>query len=372
MFFITFSTLWSITFFILLTYLTGVISVLTYILPLPTANTKYTWSKIFRNSTLINGFDLLWVVLTPYILILALNNLYVLPSVSAWFGHIIITSFQTKMLYTIIMFFILMTCIFFSTTYFSSREIYDYTITTYNFAYWLTILFMSNSIFSMVFVIEVISTLILLLIVTSAFSTTFFYRNLNLSFGHILQQSLPHSHLQSLLYFFWISLISSLNLFLFFLLLYTKILTLDWFLMEYIFYYYVNVSGLSDIASLGLYWLIMVFCIFVKCGISPLFLWKPTFFKGIPIYTLFFYICFFYFFLFLFIIHFLTSYFTEIFYFYTIVTLLFVILGLVTLLCIICESYYLKVFMAISSILNSLFVILAMTANHSTTIFFWL
>ena len=270
------------------------------------------------------------------------------------------------------MFFILVCFIFFSSIYFSSREIYDYVITTYNFCYWLIILFMANSIFTTIFIIEVISTLILLLLVTSTFSTTFFYRNLNLSFGHILQQSLPHTHLQSLLYFFWISLVSSLNLFLFFLLMYTKTLTLDWFLLEYIFTYYINVSSILDTFSLGLYWLIMIFCIFVKCGITPLFFWKPTFFKGIPIYTLFFYIVFFYFFLFLFIIHFLTTYFSEIFYFYTLVSVLSIVFGLIILLCIVCESYYIKIFMAISSILNSLFVLLSITANHHSTLFFWL
>ena len=372
MFFISFSSLWSFTFFFLFTYLTGLISLITYLLPILTSNTKYSWSKVLKTGILINGLDLLWVFITPYLILIFLNNLWVLPSISVWFGHLIITSFQLKINYLILSFFILVCFIFFSSIYFSSREVYDYVITTYSFCYWLVILFMSNSIFATIFVIEVISTLILLLLVTSTFSTTFFYRNLNLSFGHILQQSLPHTHLQSLLYFFWISLISSLNLFLFFLLMYTKTLTLDWFLLEYIFTYYVNVSSSIDIFSLGLYWLIMIFCIFVKCGITPLFFWKPTFFKGIPIYTLFFYIVFFYFFLFLFIIHFLTTYFSEIFYFYTLVSVLFIVLGLIVLLCIVCESYYIKVFMAISSILNSLFVLLAITANHHSTFFFWL
>jgi len=364
--------MWSFSFFLVITYLTGVTSLITYLLPLPALNNKYTAAQVQYKSSLVNGLDLLWIAATPYIILLLLNSLWVSPTLSAWFGHIVLTTFQSKMIYFIITGFLLTTLVFMSTTYFSSREIYDYVVVTYNFCYWLVILFMSNSIFTTVFVIEVISTLILLIIVTSTFSTAFFYRNLNLSFGHILQQSIPHSYLQSVLYFFWISLISSLNLFLFFLLLYTKLLTLDWFLLDYVFTYFISVGSVSDVASIGIYWLVMVFCIFVKCGVSPLFLWKPTFFKGTPVYTLFFYICFFYFFLFLFVVHFLTSYFTEIFYFYTAVTILFVILGLISLLCIMCESYYLKVFMAISSILNSLFVILALSASHNLSLYFWL
>jgi len=115
-----------------------------------------------------------------------------------------------------------------------------------------------------------------------------------------------------------------------------------------------------------------MFCIFLKCGIAPLYIWKPTFFKGIPFYTIFFYICFFYLFLFLFIIHLLTSYFSEIFYFYSVVTLVFVVTGLITLLFIVCESYYFKAFLAISSILNSLFVILALSTTHNVDLFLWL
>jgi len=372
MFFITFSSLWNFSFFFLLTYLTLIISIVSYVLPVIVSHTKYASSSNKTNFWFISGFDLSWLFITPYVLFILSGSLWVSPALSSWFGHIVFSAFQLKMSYLIIWLFVIMLLVFFNTTYFSSRENYDYLIVTFNFCYWILLLFYANTIFTTIFIIEVLSTLIFLLIITSTFSSTFFYRNLDLSFGHIFQQTTPTTYLQSILYFFWISLISSLNLFLFFLLLYLKLLTLDWYLMEYIFIYYVSVSGLKEIFTLGLSWFVMMFCIFLKCGIVPLFIWKPTFFKGIPLYTLFFYICFFYFFLFLFIIHFLTSYFSEIFYYYTAITLIFLLTGLFTLLFIICESYYFKAFMAISSILNSLFVILALSASHTVDLYFWL
>ena len=372
MFFITFSSLWNFSIFFLFTYLTIIISLISYILPIITSNTKYAISKDKTNFWFLNGFDLQLVFLTPYILYFLMTNLWVAPTISSWFGHIVFTSFQMKMSYFIILIFIIVTSVLLNTIYFSSRESYDYVIVTFNFMYWISVLFWTNTIFTTIFVIEVLSTLIFLLIITSTFSSGFFYRNLDLSFGHLFQQTTPTTYLQSILYFFWISLISSLNLFLFFLLMYVKLLTLDWYLMEYIFIYYVSISSIKDIFTLGISWFIMIFCIFLKCGIVPLFIWKPTFFKGIPLYTLFFYICFFYFFLFLFLIHFLTSYFSEIFYFFTIVNIIFIVTGLVFLLFIMCESYYFKAFMAISSILNSLFVILALSTTHSVDLYFWL
>jgi hypothetical protein len=142
--------------------------------------------------------------------------------------------------------------------------------------------------------------------------------------------------------------------------------------MEHIFIYFTSSASFKDLLSLGMTWFILIFCIFLKCGIAPLYIWKPTFFKGIPFYTIFFYICFFYFFLFLFIIHLLTSYFSEIFFYYSVVTFLFLISGLVMLLFIVCESYYFKAFLAISSILNSLFVILALSTTHNVDTLLWL
>jgi hypothetical protein len=148
---------------------------------------------------------------------------------------------------------------------------------------------------------------------------------------------------------------SESNLFLFILFLFIKIHTLDWFTLEHVFLYLTHVSSLKDLISLGCAWLVLLLSIFIKSGIAPLYLYKPTFFKGLPFYTLFFYICFFYFSFFIFTIHLLNSYFAEIFYFYSSIMTLLVLSGLVMLLFIICESYYLKIFLAISSILNSLF-----------------
>lgn len=150
--------------------------------------------------------------------------------------------------------------------------------------------------------------------------------------------------------------------------MYLKLHSLDWFTVEHIFSYLTLTTSYKNLSSVGLVWFVLLLSIFIKSGIAPLYLYKPTFFKGLPFYTLFFYICFFYFAFFLFVINLLNSYFSEIFYFYSIIMTTLVVLGLITLLFIICESYYLKIFLAISSILNSLFVFLALTSLHSQTI----
>ena len=261
---------------------------------------------------------------------------------------------------------------FCSTSYFSSKEIYDYVIVQFHFLYWVVLLFLTNSLFTTIFVIEVLSTLILLLIITSTFSTTFFYNNLDLSFGHVFQNSVPTTYIQSVLYFFWISLISSLNLFLLLIFLFLKLNSLDYYLIEHIFSFFISSSSPKEIASLWLVSFLLLFCIFLKCGLAPFFLWKLTFFRGLPTLAIAFYVCFFYFFIFLFFIHLITSYLSALFFCFAWVNLFFVVLGLGLITLVLWESLYVKTFIALSSILNSLLVLMALTASHTTQISFWM
>ena len=370
MFFLTFSSMWSFSFFICISYIILLTSVLTYLLPIFHTSTNNIIHKTKTYFSFINAFDVLWVYITSLILFVLLLNLCVCPSLSIWFGHLTLTSFQLKISYLILFTFTSYIIVFNSTTYFTSREIYDYVIVIFHFLYWVLLIFYANTIFTVIFIIEVIGTLIFLLVITSTFSSTFFYRNLNLNYGHLFQQSTPHTYLQSILYIFWISLVSSLNLFVFLLLFYFKVLTFDWFLIEHIFLYFINTNNVKDIATLGLIWFIILFAIFVKCGLAPLFIWKPTFFKGLPLYTLFFYVTFFYSSFYVFIIYFLLSSLSEVFFFYIMFFWIFIISGLFVLLTIICEAYYIKAFLAVSSIINSLLVFLAIASPHYVDVLF--
>ena len=310
----------------------------------------------------LSGFDLLWLLLTPLFLMISVNFTWTSPVISVWFGHLIFSAMQLKMSYLISIFFIFIWVSYCSSFYYSSQEIYDYTIVTYSFFLWTIFLFYSNNIFTVIFFIEVLSALITLLLITSVFSSTYFYNNLSLSTHSYFNQSTPFSFLQTLMFFFWISLISSLNLFLFLILFYLKFLTFDWFTIDSVFYYIVSVSDLKSLFFISLSWFTFMFCIFLKCGLVPFYFWKPMFFKGIPLHALFFYIFFFYFFIFYFFIYFFVIYLSELFYFNMFINLLMLIVGSIFLVFILCESYYIKSFLAMSSILNTLFVFLAMSS----------
>ena len=329
----------------------------------------------FRNSTnfqYLTGFDLMWLLLTPSLLLFFLTGSWTGPVCTIWFGHLIFSALQYKVFFLLFFSFSLLWLAYSSSFYYSSQEVYDYTIVTYSFFLWMLLMFYSNNLFTVIFFIEILSTLITLLLITSVFSTTYFYNNLSLSSHSYFNQSTPFAFLQTLMFFFWISLVGSVNLFVFLTLFYLKFLTFDWYTIESVFYYVVSVSDLKTIFFMSLAWFNLLFCIFLKCGLVPFYFWKPVFFKGIPLHALFFYIFFFYSSIFLFFIYFLVVYMNELFYFNLFINLILVLSGIVLILFILCESYYLKAFLAMSSILNTLLIFLAMSSFSATDFLFLL
>jgi len=255
--------------------------------------------------------------------------------------------------------------------YFSNKQTYDFIIIIFNFFYWIFFLFLSNNLFTFIFFIEILSTLIFVLLINSTFSTVYFYNNLDHNLHSYFSNSTPVFFLQTLMYFFWISLITSLNLFFFLVLFYIKFLTFDMNLFEFVFYNLTVLHDFKDLFSILIIWFNFLFCVFLKCGLVPFYFWKPIFFKGIPLHSLFFYV-FFYFYLFLFVIFFILTFATEIFFFFVFVNILLILIGFLMLLFILCEAYYLKAFFALSSIINTLFVFIALNGSQLPSILFFI
>lgn len=371
-YFNTFSSIWSLTFFFVIFYLIFVFTTTLYI----TSNAKdFSLTTSFNNSTkftYVPGLNLVLLVYSPIFLIFLLNLSWSSFSLMSWFGSLIWTSLQHKIMYFMLSAFSLLWLSYVISFYYSSSEIYDYTIVTYSFFLWLCFIFLSNNIITFIFLIEILSTLIMLLIITSTFSSAYFYNNLNLTQHNYFTQTLPTSYLNTIVFFFWISLVSSLTLFVFLTIFYLQFFTFDWNTTELVFYYIISLSNIKSIFTISLNWLLLIFCIFLKCGLVPFYIWKPIFFKGMPFHALLFYTTFFYFFLFYFFIYFFLFYLNELFYYNLFINIIILLVGLIVLLFIICESVYVKAFIAISSILNTLFVFLALNSYSVVDLIFFI
>lgn len=353
---VPFSSLWASLYFGSAVYHVFLISSLLYILPNLQLFADNSSSKSVTTFYSTDGIFLMRLLLTPVVLISVLHMCWCGPSLSAWFGHILFSNFQFKVSFVLFIFFSSYWLIFLPTVHYSTTLIFDYTATSFNFFLWTWVIFFSENIFTFIFFLELLSASITLLVTTSVFSSNHFYSNISFSKHSYFQTSAPTAFLQTLMFFFWITLVTSLSLFLFITLFYTKFLTFDWSLVDSILTYLLLGSSLKALFSLSISWFFLLLSIFLKCGIVPFYLWKPTFFKGLSILTLFFYVYVYYFALFFFFVYVLLFMFNEIFLFNISILIVLVVVATLSLTSLLFESFYLKAFLAMSSILNSLFI----------------
>lgn len=366
MLFLNVSNFLSSLVFLYMFYATSLICILLYLLPTLGEN-HFNSSSSFSNKNnfyLVRGVSISALVFQLLVVLLTILSYCVFLNSSIWMGHITMSTFSKKIFLLVFVITLAYFYSFLSYTNFCSRESYDFVIVNLNMTLWVYLLFFSNTIISSFFIIEVLSALLFLLLVTSAFSSSSFYNNLDFSSNYYVGGNMPSSFLRSIIFFFWVSLLSSLNLFLFTLILYLKLFSFDWFLLEHVFFYMISITSSNDLFLVGLVWYILLFSIFTKCGLAPFFFWKPTFFKGLSFNSIFFYISVFYFFIFLFFINFITLNFYFMFFFYHNIFLLITVAGLIMVMFLMIEAFYLKTFFAISSILNSLIIFLAMSSSH--------
>ncbi len=347
------------------------VSVILYLLPnlwlFADASASSSTSSFYST----DGVFLTKLLLAPIFAMFLIHTTWCGPALTAWYGHIIFSNFQFKVTYLLITFFVTYWFAFLSSVHFSSTLIFDYTATAFNFFIWIWAIFFSDNVFTFVFFLEILSASITLLLTTSTFSSTHFYNNLSFSTHSYFQSSTPTAFLQTLMFFFWITLVSSLSLFLFIVLFYTKFLTFDWSLIDAIFDYLVTTGSLRALYSSSVSWFFLLLCIFLKCGIVPFYLWKPTFFKGMPLLTLFFYTYVYYFSIFLYFVYVLLILMNELFMFNLNLLLAFILIATLGITVLLFESFYLKAFLAMSSILNSIFI-LYMTVSLQSTDFLFL
>ena len=362
---LSYSLLWSLTNCGVIIYTLLVSIVVFYLIPnlRSFSNSNFTGQK--KRFFWLPGTSVLPLFVTPLILISLTLLLWSGPSVVVWYSHLMYHNWHYRISYLVLFMFTVTLLTFLTTFVFTNNQVYDFIIVLYNFFFWVLLLFTSNNFFTLIFFIEVLSSMVLLLLLTSTFSTTYFYNTQNLSRHSFSSNSTPLIFFRAVLFFFWLSLIASLTLFFFLTLYYMKLLTFEWYLTESIFLFFINNSSFKSVYSLLLVWVLIVFCIFLKCGLVPFFFWKPVFFKGLTFHVLFFYLTFYYFFLLLFFVIFFLSHVNELFFFYSSVFLIFSVAGLLMIFFIFFESYYLKAFLAISSILNTLFIFFAMTNTQS-------
>ena len=321
-----------------------------------------TTAKATSKFVSISGLNALPALITPLLFLLTWVFLWSGPVVSSAFGHVFFSAFEKKISLLVLTLFLFYLLFLSTNSTFSTSESFDFLITTYHLTYWLPYLFLATNILSLSLVIEVLTGLVTLFLVTS-YNGSSNHTLSNPSHDQLTSLThLPTTFLYSLLTFFWTSLVTTLILFLFVLLFYSKFLTLEWSLINPLSSFIVHTATTHEISVVSFSWSFVLLCIFLKCAITPFYLWKPTFFKGISFTALLYYVLIYYFTIFLYFVYLMMSLFSDLFFLNTILFLTVMLVSLALLPSLLYETINVKSFFAVSSVINSTILLLVTLA----------
>ena len=273
---------------------------------------------------------------------------------SIWFGHFFFSLFIWKITLMIVCLFFVIICAITVLFPASRREYCDFLLVLINLFLWICFLFIANTLIAIFFIIEIITTLLMLLLIVT--SDNYFTDTALRTRGVRKSRNTFVTAFSSIFIFFWTSLLMSLFLFLTLLFCWKTFMTTDLFFIELIFYY--------DLFPRYYYFIIiflLFFSFFFKCGVVPFFFWKPFFFRYLPLVSIFVYVVLFYFILLIFFFYLTINFFFFFLQPFAFCFSLLLLVGFLFLFFILCESFYLKTFIALSSILNTILLFFPLT-----------
>ncbi len=223
-----------------------------------------------------------------------------------------------------------------------ARRDFDFLAFLLNFLWWNVILILGNSLIAFFFLIELLASLFLVVfVVTETLANDGRYGQ---------SVSRDSFSFESVSFLFWTSLVSSLLLFLSLLFFIFSLASADWFVLELLLITNSMPIRFSYFFVVGTFFITFTF---VKLGLPPFFLWKLVFFQGLPSRFLFFYVSIFFAMLFSTLFTFFLFCYIE---FLVPLTPLFFLFWMISLLIvqpILIETFYLKLFLAVSSVINA-------------------
>lgn len=364
--------IWSVAFFFCIFYVMTVFLLSASTLPLVFSFTDRHFKNAL-NYVHITAFTLHKFMSTPVIVLFLLTFSWVSITVNMWFGQIVMSSMQRNVTLLCVSSFGLVYYIYSTNIIYNTKDVYDFILVLFNTLIWTFLVFYSNNLFVVIFFIEILTGLTTLILITSAFSSTYNYQVWNFSKSLYFNSILPKNTLDTLIFFFWMSLISSLLLFVFLILFYTHMFTFEFSLVEVITSHILHTTTFKQFLSTTLISTTLILIIFLKCGLVPLYAWKPIVFRGMTLHAIFFYICYYYYYLLMFFVYLFIVYCQDILWESKVINFVlisFLLVGIVTLVFILTESYYIKSFLAMSSILNTLLIFLGLSSLSLSNHFF--
>lgn len=265
-----------------------------------------------------------------------------------WFNHFNLNNFTINLLYC---FLLLSFTIFFLLNYLSKKnnlfKSIDYLFSLNNLVLILPYLFFVNTVFTFLFLLELISVILLYKLISSKI----WFKN-NIHTKH-LNNLIPQNYINMIFFQYWVTFFSTIFIVYFYINIFYIYGTSDWFIIQFLHKFEIE-NNIANENFLRLLISIFLISIFFKLGITPLHLFKIEVYKGIPFLSIFFYTTYYFTVFFIFFIFFLLDFLALFVIQYYFFFIFFLSIGMVYVIVLLFDVSLLKAFFTYSTIINTI------------------
>jgi hypothetical protein len=274
-----------------------------------------------------------------------------------WFNHFNLNNFTINLLYMFM--FISFTTFFIINAVTKKANLIksvDYIFSINNLVILLPYLFFVNTIFSFLFLLELVSVTLLYKLISSKiwFKKNNLLKNVN--------NNVPQNYINMVFFQYWVTFFSTIFIVYFYINIFYLYGTSEWFMLQFLNSLSVN-NTFADTNAARLLIMIFILSVFFKLGITPFHLFKIEVYKGLPFLSIFFYTTYYFVVFFIFFIFLLS----DLLCFFIVQCFLF--LGIVLLIGCIYTSVllfdvsFIKAFFTYSTIINTIGFLLVFIVN---------
>lgn len=270
-----------------------------------------------------------------------------------FFGHLFASNTTLNIIYFIFLINFFFLYVVYQSSYNKLNYSTDYFFAMVNLNNFFPLIFLSNTIFTFFFILEVNSTIIFYKFIVSKiwYKANNNYFDVNLD---KFNKQVPKNYLNVLFFQYWTTFFSS-TLFLFFLINIIYFFGSTEYFFVSIFENICKTRGLFDnITYKYILFFLFLFSFFLKIGFTPTQLFKIEVYKGLPFVSIFFYTTFYFLVYFLYFSLLIFVYFFNFLNYFYLIFFFFFVFGGLYILSLLFDLNFVKAFFAYSTLLNTL------------------
>lgn len=297
--------------------------------------------KINPNSTLV-GFYL-------YLVILSIIGTYTLRGKNdlVWFNHFNFNNFTLNLLYLFsLMCFILFFILKISLGKTNLVKSIDYLFSINNLSILLPYLFFVNTLFTFLFLLELVSTVLLYKLVSSKI----WFKNNNKT--KYVKNNIPQNYINMVFFQYWVTFLSTIFIVYFYINIFYIYGTTEWLLLQCLV---ISDSSNNSSSNNTIWVLVVLFSLSIcfKLGVTPFHLFKIEVYKGIPFLSVFFYTTYYFSILFILFLYVLSDFLIFFSNYYILFMSTILLFGSFFMVILLFDVSFLKAFFTYSTVINT-------------------